>query len=102
MRQLEQSGAFGRGTGEGALGMAEELDLEQLLGNGGAVEHREAAFAPGTHPMDGADQNFLAGAALTSDEHGSIVTSYSTSQIEEIAHGPALTHYQILNHARTQ
>jgi hypothetical protein len=57
------------GAGEAALHVAEELALEQRLGDAGAVERDEALWrARGVH-MHVAGDDVLADAALAGDEH---------------------------------
>src|SRR5437899_516328 len=55
---------------EGALLVAEELGLEQPLGNGGAVDLDEGPLAARGGHMDGAGDAVLAPTALTSDPDG--------------------------------
>ena len=70
---LEEPGPVGGGAGEGASHVAEQLALEQLLGNGGAIDGGEVLLGPRAHPVDGAGQDFLAGPALAGDEHRGVV-----------------------------
>ena len=57
---------------EGALLVAEELGLEQPLGNGGAVDLDEGPLAARGRHMDGAGDEILAHTALTSDQNGRV------------------------------
>ena len=75
--------------------VAEQLALEQVLRNGGAVDGGEALLAPRAHPVDGAGQHFLAGAALAGDEHGGAVARHAGGQVEQVAHRAALAHHEI-------
>ena len=75
--------------------VAEQLALEQLLGDGGAVDGGEALLAPRAHPVDGAGQHFLAGAALAGDEHGGVVARHPAGELEQVAHGAALADDQV-------
>ena len=50
-------------AGEGALLVAEQLGLEQVLGDRGAVDRDEAAAAAPARLVDAAGEQFLAGAA---------------------------------------
>src|SRR5262245_65301531 len=49
VRGLEEAHAVCHRTGEGALGVAEQLGLEELLRNGGTIDGREAMLVPGAH-----------------------------------------------------
>jgi hypothetical protein len=64
---LEQAGLVAVGAGECALLVAEQLGLEQVLGQGRAVDGDEAAGAAGQHVQCAGDE-LLAGAALAGDE----------------------------------
>ena len=57
------------GAGERALLVAEELALEQLLGNGRAVDGLEARLGAAAQVVHGPCEQFLAGAALAEDQH---------------------------------
>jgi len=69
---LEASESGFGGAGEGALGVAEELALEDALGQGAAVEGDEAALAPPAVVVEGAGDELLACAALAVDEDGGV------------------------------
>lgn len=56
-------------TGEGALLMAEQFGLDQVLGNSPAVDGNEGLLAALRLAVQGARHQFLAGTALTSDQH---------------------------------
>ena len=60
------------GAGEGAALVAEELGLEELEGEGGAVDLDEGALAAGGAVVDGAGDELLADAGLAPDEDGGI------------------------------
>ena len=66
---LEPADALGDGAGEGAFLMAEEFAFEELLGDGGAVDGDEILPAALAVMVDGAGDEFLAGAALAGDHH---------------------------------
>jgi hypothetical protein len=57
-------------AGERALLVAEDLILEQLLWDGGAVEDDERAVAAGGALVDGVGDALLAGAGLALDQDG--------------------------------
>ena len=50
--------------------MAEQLGLDQVRGDGAAVDGDEGAPAPGAGLVDGAGEQFLAGAGLALDQDG--------------------------------
>src|SRR6202008_933278 len=58
------------GAGEGALLVAEELALEQRVGQRGAVDGDERLAPARGEVVDGLGDELLAGAALALDEHG--------------------------------
>ncbi len=55
---------------EGALLVAEQLGLDQFVGNRGAVDLHERQFAARAAGVDGTRHQFLADAALPGDQHG--------------------------------
>ncbi len=69
VRQFEASDLARDGSGEGASLVAEELALQQAHGNGRAVDLDEGALAPRTAIVNGARDQFFAGAGLAFDEH---------------------------------
>ena len=60
----EQPGVGVDGAREGALDVAEELALEQRLGDRAAVDGHERAVAPGAGGVNRARHQLLADAAL--------------------------------------
>jgi hypothetical protein len=67
---LEATLASAVGAGEGALLVAEQLALQQGLGERGAVEGDEGLGRPRSERVDGAGQLALAGAALAGEQDG--------------------------------
>ena len=61
--------AAGRRIGKRALFVAEQLAFDQRLGEGGAVQRYKRAVPPSAVVMQGLGDQFLAGAALTGDQH---------------------------------
>jgi hypothetical protein len=57
------------GAGEGALLVAEQLALEQVLGNGRAVDGDEAPVLAPAHLVQGARDHLLAAAGLAQQHH---------------------------------
>ena len=70
MRQLEATLAPFDRAGEGALLVAEDLALEQRLGDGRAVDRHEGLRGALAELMDGLRHHLLAGARLAPDQHG--------------------------------
>ena len=70
--QLDLTGLGLLGAGERAALVAEELRLEQLLGERRAVQGDERAAASRGCAMDESGDDFLAGAGLTGHEHGRV------------------------------
>src|SRR5438105_6398083 len=68
--ELELAGTVAVRPGEGAPGVAEELALQELGGDGGAVERHEEALAPRAQAVDRARHQLLAGARLAGQQHG--------------------------------
>src|SRR6185295_1754864 len=69
--KLEPADAVAQRAGEGAPDMAEELALEQLARNGGAVDADQRPVAALARFVDGARNQLLAGAGLAADHHRS-------------------------------
>jgi hypothetical protein len=67
--QLEASQLALEGAGERALLVAEQLGLDQRVGDGGRVHGHERLVASRALPVDGAGDQLLAGAALAGDQH---------------------------------
>ena len=82
--------------------MTEQLALQQLVGDGGAVDGGEAPLGPRAHAVHRAGQDLLAGPALAGDEHGGVVAGHPARDVQQIAHRLALRHHQILDHAGAQ
>src|SRR5207245_3140616 len=61
------------GVGEGALLVAEQLALEEGLGDGAAVHGDERLGGALRLHVDGARDQLLAGAGLAAEEHGGLV-----------------------------
>ena len=59
-------------AGERAVGVAEQFALDEVGIEGGDVDRQERPIAAGAVAMDGAGDQFLAGAAFAGDEHAGI------------------------------
>ena len=86
---LELADAAAVGAGEGALLVAEQLALQQGLRDGGAVEGQERRLGPGAVLVDGAGDQFLAGAALAGDQHRHVLGGDAADGLVDLAHGRA-------------
>src|SRR5258708_5960253 len=69
VRLLELADLLLGGPGERAFLVAEELRLDQLLRDGGAIDLDESVAAAQAVAVDGAPDELLAGAALSEQEH---------------------------------
>jgi len=81
------------GAGKRAAHVAEELGLEQRLGNGAAVERHEAVYAARTVVMNRPRDNLFAGPCLAGDEDGAARRCDGLEQLEEARHRAALAHH---------
>ncbi len=70
--QPEVAGSVPDRAGEGALGVAEELALEQRVGERGAVDGDEGSLAPVRGVVDRAGDQLLAGPGLAADQHAGV------------------------------
>ncbi len=69
IRRGERTDALGRRTGERALGVTEQVALDQRLGARAAVERDERPGLPRRVIVDAARHQLLAGAALAEEQH---------------------------------
>ena len=69
---LEGARAIGHRAGERAAHVPEQLGLDQLVGDGAAVEHDERAVAARAVAVDRLGEQLLAGAGLAFDQHGGV------------------------------
>ena len=72
VRQLELAAPICHGAGERAAHVPEELALDQLLGNGRAVDLDERPGAAKAQRVDVARHQLLAGSVLAEDQHASV------------------------------
>ncbi len=86
MRLLELADATRHGTGEGALLVAEKLGLEQVLGDGGAVERDEGARGAAAVAVEIARDHLLAGAALARHEDTRVGRCELCRQPQQVLH----------------
>ena len=90
VRLLEASLTVADGAGERAAHVAEELGLEQRLGNRAAVQRDEPVHAPRAVVMNRARDDFLAGAGLAGDQDRAVGRRDGLEQLEQPLHRPAL------------
>src|SRR3569832_15859 len=83
---LEQALAVAGGAGERALDMAEQLRVQQVLGQGAAVDGHEGAIAAVADAMEGARQDFLAGAGFPGDEHRQLPVPDAFHDLQDAGH----------------
>ena len=87
---LELADAAAVGAGEGALLVAEQLALQQVLGDGGAVQRQERRLGAGAVLVDGTGDQFLARAALAGDQHGECLVGDSADRLVRFLHPRAV------------
>ena len=75
------------GTGEGAAFVAEEFVFDQAFGNGGAIQRDEGLLAARGKMMDGAREEFFAGAAFAEQQHGGIGGGDALDLLADFADG---------------
>ncbi len=83
---LKQAAAIFVCAGEGAAQVAEEFGFEQGFGKRAAIDGDEGRFGARAIFVDGAGDEFLAGAAFSGDQHAAGLRSDGFDQVEEIAH----------------
>ena len=74
-------------AGEGPLFMAEELALDQVFGNGGAVDRNERFTPSRALAVDGTGDQLLAGPDLPRDEHRDRGLSHVGDEVVGLGHG---------------
>ena len=92
---LELADPGGDGPGEGALLVAEELRLEQPLGDRRAVDRQERALDPAAVLVDGAGDQFLAGPALAADQDGHVLRRDPADRLVDVEHLRAAADQQV-------
>jgi len=68
--ELEAANFLADGAGESAALVAEEFGFEKAAGNGGAIDFDEGAIATRTEIVDGAGEEFFAGAGFAEKQDG--------------------------------
>ena len=80
------------GVGEGAFLVAEELALQELIGEGPAVEGNEGSVTPRALGMDSTGHQFFTGAGFPGDQDGGIAFGHVDNGLEQLEHGRRLAH----------
>jgi hypothetical protein len=88
--QLQQPDLVGGGAGEGALLVAKQLRLDQVLGQRRAVDLDERALGPAAAHVDRVGNQLLARAVLPLDQDVGVAFGDRFDQLEELAHLLAL------------
>ncbi len=86
---MEEAVLVGDRTGEGALAMAEEFGFEEVFGEGGTVDGDEGGVVAAGIVVEGAGDEFLAGAAFAEDEDGGVGIGDAFDHAEDVLHALA-------------
>ena len=84
-RRFEEAGVRLACAGERAASVAEQLALQELAGNGAAVEGHERPACPRTL-VDGPGRYLLTGAALPCKQHGHIQIGHPRDEASDVVH----------------
>ena len=87
---LEQPRAVPSGAGERPFHVAEQLRLEQCVGDRSAVHRDEGTRRPGTGSVDRLRDDLFPRAALPSDQHRRGVAGHAPYDLQRVSHGGAL------------
>ena len=90
--RLEEADLPGVGAGEGAPLVPEQLALEEVLGDGGAVDGVERPRGARGAGVNGARHQLLARARLAPDQDGGVRRGDLLDEAEDLAHRRALAH----------
>jgi hypothetical protein len=82
-------------AGEGALLVAEQLGLEEAVGDGSEVHRHEGLVAPGALAVDRARHQLLARSALPAHEHGGVSLGDLRDLLVEPDHGGMAAHQRV-------
>ncbi len=98
----EQPFAIAVGAREGALHVAEQLALQQVLGDGTAIDAQRARLGTRRGGVDGTRHDFLTRAALARDQHGHVRVAHAIDQRVHAAHGFARTDQALIAEVAVQ
>ncbi len=91
MGEIQLADFAGARAGEGAALVAEEFVFDQAFGDGGAIQGDEGLLAAGRKMMDGAREEFFAGAAFAEQQHGGIGGGDVLDLLADFADGSVFT-----------
>src|SRR5262252_6624385 len=100
VRELELARFLVNGASKGAALEAEQLRLEQLARKRGAVDLHERPIAPGRRAVQRAGDQFLAGAAFATNQHGDVGAGRTLDQLLHLAHTRAVAKERVLRDGR--
>ena len=83
------------GPGEGALFMAEQLALQQGLGQRRAIDRNQVGGPAGAVGVDGPGQKAFARAGFAGEQNGDVGFGDPGQLVQHPAHGRALRHHGI-------
>ena len=102
LRQLKAPDPVGHGAGKCALAVAKELALDQVLGDGRAVDGHKVGAGAVRQIVQRTRHNFLARAALARDQHGRTRRRHHGQQIADRPDGIAFADKPQWNSGRGQ
>ena len=76
-----------RRASESSLLVAEQLALEKVFRDSGAIDREEASVAPGAVVVDRTSDELLARATLARDHHSGVAASHAAHHFEDLLHG---------------
>src|SRR5262249_20293900 len=88
--QLEAADLLHDGAGKGAFLVAKQLALQQPGGDGGTVELDEGPLPARAQVVEGAGNQFLAGASFAAHEHGGAGGRHGPALLERASRGGAV------------
>ncbi len=91
LRVLEATAPIGDRAGEGAAGVAEQLGLDQVVGNRRAVDIDERRGAPPRMGVQRPGDHFLAGAVLAEDQHPAVGRRRQQHLLAQVLHRRTVT-----------
>ena len=93
VRALEGADASAHRAREGALLVSEELALEEVRGQRGAVDDDEGALRAVALAVDGRGRSLLARAGFPFDQHGDVALGAAREGVEHAAHRDRAAHH---------
>jgi hypothetical protein len=91
VRRFEQTGALGHGTRERASRVAKQLRLDELVGEGRAVDRAHRPVRTSAEPVDRASHQLLSAAALARDQYGERGVRHPADDVTQFLHDVAST-----------